>query len=275
MMGRVAPAALVGMACILLTTAAIGCGQQAAKQTDGDNGTPGIDTSEVEAVARAFVEIGGTFDYRDQKSHYERLQPLLADKYAFQEDPYEVETQRIQTAHVTATRVVSISDHDAIVTVTSEGFRQYLPVQSSRVVEEHVLQQSDCRLVLQEGQWLVSRSRGLSQEPLSQEDGETPSNGPTPSTKVSAVPTAQEEGTRKAIEDLARYAIGPNPKFDVEVGGNTYYVDASGTEWVAFTVFPVPASATDPAFGVAKRASGQSWELAFFGTAPPRRHPPR
>ena len=266
MMGRVAPAALAGMACMLLAMAAIGCGHQATSQTDGDNGTPGIDTSEVEAVARAFVEIAGTFDYRDQKSQYDQLQPLLADKHPFQENSYYVRTQRIWTSRVLATRVVSISDDHAIVTVTYEQFGQHLPLQSSELVEEHVLRQSDCRLVLQEGQWLVSVSTTLSKEPLAQEDGGTPSNAPTPSTEVSAVPTAHQEEIREAIEGVARYAIGPNPKFDVEVGGNTYYVDSSGTEWVGFTVFPVPASATDPAIGVAKRASGEDWELATLGT---------
>lgn len=253
---------------LMAALAVVGCGQQAPKQTDGDNGTPAVGASEVEAVARAFIEIAGSFDYRDQKSQYDQLQPLLADKYPFQEDLYAVSTQRIQTTHATATRVVSISKDDAIVTVTYETFRRNLPDQSSRMVEEHLLQQSDCRLVLQEGRWLVSRSRPLSGEPLPQEGGETPSNGPTPSTKVSPVPTAHQEEIKEAIEELARYAIGPNPKFDLEVGGNTYYVDSSGTEWVGFTVFPVPASATDPAFGVAKRASGQSWELAFWGTGP-------
>jgi hypothetical protein len=231
----------------------------------------GGDTSEVEAVAHAFAEIAGTFDYRDQKSQYDKLQPLLADKYPFKEDPQEIETQRIWTTRVLATRVVSISDDDAIVTVTTEDFRQYLSDQSSRVVEEHVLQQSDCRLVLKEGQWLVSASPILSEEPLPQEGGgipsETPANAPTPSTKVLAVPTAQEEEIREAINELLS-GIGHDPKLDVEVGGNTYYVDSSGTEWVGFTVFPIPASATDPAFGVAKRASGQSWILAFFGTGP-------
>jgi len=252
----------------LLAMATVGCGHRAGNQTDAGNGTPGVGTSEVEAAARAFIEIAGTFDYRDQKSQYNQLQPLLADKYPFQEDLYTVSTQRIQTTHATATRTVSISKDDAIVTVTYETFRQYLPDQSSELVEEHLLQQSDCRLVLQEGQWLVSRSRPLSGERLPQEDGETPSSAPTPSTRVSPVPTAHQEEIRKAIEDLARYAIGPNPKFDLEVGGNTYYVDSSGTEWVGFTVFPVPASATDPAFALAKRAPGQSWVQAFWGTGP-------
>ena len=262
MMGRVASVTLAGMACMLLAMAATGCGHQAAKHADGDNGTPSIDTSEVEAVARAFVEIG--FDYRDQKSEYDQLQPLLADKYPFQEDPYAVTTQSIWTSRVLATRVVSISDDDAIVTVTAEQFHQYLPDQSSKVVEDHLLRQSDCLLVLQEGQWLVSISATLSEEPLAQEDGETPSNAPTPSTEVLAVPTAHQEEIREAIEELFLHTVGHS----VEIGGNTYYVDSSGTEWVGFTVFPVPATATDPTFGVAKRASGQSWELAFWGTGP-------
>ncbi len=267
-MARVASVALVGVACILLAASFIGCGGQGAGHTDQGTNTRQVDTSEVEAVARALVEIGGTFDYRDQKSQYDQLQPLLADKYSFQEDPYAVTTQRIWTTRVLATRVVSVSDDDAIVTVTSEDFRQYLPYQSSELVKEHLLRQSDCRLVLQEGQWLLSRSMTLSEEPLAQEGGETPSTAPTPSTRVSPVPTAQEEEIRKATKELALPGIGHYPKLDVEVGGNTYYKDASGTEWVGFTVFPVPASAADPAFGVAKRASGQSWILAFFGTGP-------
>jgi hypothetical protein len=248
--------------------AAIGCGRQGGGRTDQGTSTPQVDTSEVQAVARAFAEIGGTFDYRDQKSQYDQLQPLLADKYPFQEDLSADSAQRTLATRVLATRVVSISDDDAIVTVTSEDFRQHLPEQSSEVVEERVLARFDCRLVLQEGQWLVSRSSTLSQEPLPQEGAETPSNAPAPSSRVSPVPTAHQEEIRKDIEDLVQYAIGPNPKFDLELGGNTYYVDSSGTEWVGFTVFPVPASATDPAFGVAKRASGQSWVQAFFGTGP-------
>jgi len=268
MMGRVASAAFVGIAWIFLTMAAIGCGHQSTKQTDADNGTPGVDTSEVEAVARAVVEIGGTFDYRDQKSQYDQLQPLSADKYPFREEPLAVSQQRIWTSRVIATRVVSISKDDAIITTTDEQFRQYLSDQSSEVVEEHLLQQSDCRFVLQEGQWLASRCRTLSEEPLPQEDGETPSNASTPSTKVSPVPTAQQEEIRKAIKDLALYAIGPDPTFDVEVGGNTYYTDSSGTEWVGFTVFPVPVGEADPAFGVAKRASGEDWKLLGMATGP-------
>jgi len=249
---------------MLLALGAIGCAQQATKQTDGGNGTPDVDTSEIETVARAYIEIAGTFDYRNQKSRYEHLLPLLADKYPFQEDPQEIETQRIWTSHVLATRVVSICENDAIVTVAAEQFRRYLPDQSSEVVEEHLLQQSDCLLVLQDGQWLVSTSATLSEEPLAQEGGETPSNAPTPSARISPVPTAQEEEIRKGIEELFLHTVGHS----VEIGGNTYYVDSSGTEWVGFTVFPVPAGATDPTFGVVKRSPGQSWVLAFWGTGP-------
>ncbi len=253
---------------MLLAGAAIGCGRQGAGQTDQGTSTPQVDTSEVEAVARALVEIGGTFDYRDQESQYDQLQPLLADKYAFQENPTAVSSQRIETTHVTASRVDSISDNDAIVTVTSEQFRSYLPYQSSQPVKEHLLQQNDCRLVLQEGQWLVSRCMMLSEESLPQDDRST-SVAATPSGAVPTAPPTDEGETRETIKGLILDEIGPNPNIeDVEVGGQTYYADSSGTEWIGFTTFPIPAEAGDPNFGVVRKTSGGNWEILFDGTGP-------
>jgi len=268
MMGRAARAGLLGMVWALLAMAAIGCGRQATEQTDGDDGTPVVDTSEVEAVARAFVEVSGTFDYRDQESQYEQVLPLLADKMPFQENSTAVSTQRIETSRATATRVDAISDDDAIITVTADHFRSFLPYQPSEMVEERVLQQVDCRLVREEGRWLVSRSMILSEEPLPQEEGEPTSSAPTPSHAASTAP-AYEEEISKIIKDLVLNDIGPDTHIeDVQVGGKTYYTDSSGTEWIGFTVFPIPEAATDPAFGVIKKPSGGNWELLFVGTGP-------
>jgi hypothetical protein len=265
-MGRVASLGLVGIAFALLTMATVDCGGQASKQSGGGDTTAGIDTSEVEKVARALVELGGTFDYRDQKSQYEQLQPLLADKTSFQEDPNAVSSQRIETSRATATRVDAISDNDAIVTVTADHFRSFLPSKSSEVVKEHLLQQIDCRLVREEGRWLVSRSMILSEQSLPQDERPTPIVA-TPSDTVPTVPAANEDEIRNTIRGLVLAEVDPRIQ-DVQVGGQTYYTDPSGTEWIGFTAFPIPAEATDPAFGVMKKPSGEGWQLLFAGTGP-------
>ncbi|MGD0114912.1 MAG: hypothetical protein ABSC13_02765 [Dehalococcoidia bacterium] len=265
-MARVALAALVGAAFAVLTASFIGCGGQGAGYTDQGTSTPRVDTSEVEAVASAFVEIAGTFDYRDQESQYQQLQPLLADKTHFQEDPNAVSTQRVQTSRAVATRVDTISDNDAVITVTADYSRSYIPYQSSQPAKVHLLQQVDCRLVLEEGQWLVSRSMVLSEQPLPQDDKSTPVAA-TPSGAVSTVLATDGDEIRGTIRTLVLNRVDPRIK-DEEVGGQTYYADSSGTQWVGFTAFAIPVEAADPSFGVMKKTSGGNWELLFVGTGP-------
>ena len=72
---------------------------------------------------------------------------------------------------------------------------------------------------------------------------------------------------RETIRTLVLAKVDPHIK-DVRVGGQTYYADSSGTQWVGFTAFAIPVEAADPSFGVMKKTSGGNWELLFVGTGP-------
>jgi hypothetical protein len=252
-------------AVVFLILGGTGCGQGAKQGDEHAAATPYVDTSGAETLARTFVEISGTFDYRDQESQYQRLLPLLADEVPFQENSTAVSTRRIETTRVIATRKSAVSDDDAIITVTAHHFRSYLPYASSEVVEERLLEQVDCRLVMQQGRWLVSRCKTLSEEPLL--EGNSTPGAPTPSGEPAATSWDYDEGTGEIIKGLVMKHIERSSRIQgVQVGGNVRYTDSSGTDWISFTVFPIPPASTDPAFGVIRGSAGGGWELAYLGT---------
>ncbi|MGD0115538.1 MAG: hypothetical protein ABSC13_05980 [Dehalococcoidia bacterium] len=166
----------------------VGCGH-----TSHPTPTPPAteNANEAEAVARTLVEVWGTYDYRDQESRYERVLPLLASERraqwpAFQVDQSAVAWQIIGNTTVTAARVDSESDDRAVVIVTAEDYSRYVPYESSRVVEKWILQQVEVSLVLEDGHWLVTEWRALSEQPLNQSG--TPTGAVTPIAPTTPTP---------------------------------------------------------------------------------------
>ncbi len=163
--GRGAMVALVGLAGLLLVMAVVSGWQGTTRLTDR-----GGDTKAVEEAARAFVEAYGTFDFRDPDGYRERLLslttgPVRAALRASQVDPTALGQQRTMTARVVAVQVSALSDDEATVSVTAEQLRRGVAPASRRLLEERVLQRVACRLVREDGRWLVAEFRLLSEEP--------------------------------------------------------------------------------------------------------------
>jgi len=69
----------------------------------------------------------------------------------------------------------------------------------------------------------------------------------------------------KAIRDCVLDMTGFE---DVRIDKKTWYVDASGTTWVLYHLWPLPEGLTDPARGVMKRPPEGNWErVSGPGTA--------
>jgi hypothetical protein len=166
--GRGAVVVLVGLAGLLLVVAGVS-GWQGTSRLTGR----GDDTSAVEESARAFVEAYGTFDFRDPDSYQQRLLALTTGPVrdavrASQVDPVALGQRRTMTTRVIAVQVSALSEDEATVSVTAEQLRRGVDPASARLLEERVLQRVACRLVLEDGHWLVAEFRLLSEEPRGQ-----------------------------------------------------------------------------------------------------------
>ena len=166
--GRGAMVALAGLAGLLLVLAIISGWQGTTRLTNR-----GGDSKAVEEAAQAFVQAYGTFDFRDPESYRQQLLALTTDSLhdavaSSQVDPAAASQQRTITTRVVSDQVSTLSDDQATVSVTAEQLRRSTDPSSGRLVEERVRQQVACRLLLQEGRWLVAEFRLLSEEPADQ-----------------------------------------------------------------------------------------------------------
>jgi hypothetical protein len=163
--GRGAMVALAGLAGLLLVMAVVSGWQGTTRLTNR-----GDDTKAVEEAAQALVQAYGTFDFRDPESYRQQLLALTTDSLhdavaSSQVDPAAASQQRTITTRVVSDQVSALSDDQATVSVTAEQLRRSVDPSSGRLIEERVLQRVACRLVLQEGRWLVAEFRLLSEEP--------------------------------------------------------------------------------------------------------------
>jgi hypothetical protein len=162
---RGAMVALVGLAGLLLVLAVVSGWQGTSRLTDRSD-----ETAAVEKAARSFVEAYGTFDFRDPGSYRERLLTLttgsVREALAMSRvDPVALGQQRTMTTQVVAVEVTALSEGGATASVTAEQLRRGTDPASGQLTEERVLQRVACRLVREEGRWLVAEFRLLSEEP--------------------------------------------------------------------------------------------------------------
>jgi hypothetical protein len=260
-----------------------GCGtgdESASSPTQEQTGSTGsatqptsnsVDTEEIEAAARTFVEAWETFDYRDQEARLNRVLPLLtADKRsqytAFHENGYARLDELTGTTSVTASKVTDVSENDVSVAVTTKRFRHFiahLPGPESELIEQSSIEQMECYLVLEDGQWLVERWQIVSERLLPSQASPTPS-GTTPSPNVWDPVVSMV--TRDFVESYASSIAE-----DVGTGESARYTDSSGTVWVRFGGLSHWYSNNDlvtaPFSGIMKETSKGEWVLVTVGTS--------
>ncbi|MEX1022419.1 MAG: hypothetical protein WD058_04660 [Dehalococcoidia bacterium] len=162
--------ALFGLAGLLLAVA-VASGWHGVARLVGRE----VETTAVQTVAVSFVAAAGTYDFADAGSYAHRLEPFavgeLRDVLAPAVlapavlDP-TVRTQRRSVAtEVESASVTSLSDEAAVAIVTAVQSRRWFDAASGRETEQHVRQRTSCRLVHEDGRWLVAEIRLLSEEP--------------------------------------------------------------------------------------------------------------
>lgn len=157
--------ALFGLAGLLLAVA-VASGWHGASRLMGHEDQ----TTAVRTVAAAFVVAAGTYDFADAGSYTHRLEPLavggLRDALAPAVLDPTVRTQRRSVAtEVESASVTSLSDEAAVAIVTAVQARHWFDAAVGRDTEQHVRQRTSCRLVREDGRWLVAEIRLLSEEP--------------------------------------------------------------------------------------------------------------
>lgn len=164
--GRAASYALLGCGALLLVLAVL----------NGWRGAQGIgsrehDTRAVEAAAAAFVTAYGSFDHRDPDAYTVRLVALTAG--ALREavaraavDPDAARLQRGIATDIESVSVTALSATAATAAVTAVQERRWqdpaLGTAQQQVIRQHVT----CRLVQEDGHWLVAELRVQSEEPV-------------------------------------------------------------------------------------------------------------
>lgn len=128
------------------------------------------ETTAVQTVAASFVAAAGTYDFADAGSYAHRLEPFttgeLRDALAPAVLHPTVRTQRRSVAtEVESVSVTALSDEAAVAVVTAVQARQWFDAALGHDTEQHVRQRTSCRLVREDGRWLVAEIRLLSEEP--------------------------------------------------------------------------------------------------------------
>jgi len=231
----------------------------------------GVDTKEVEAAARTFVEAWETFDYRDQEGRFNRVLPLLtADKRsqytAFHENGYARLDELTGTTSVTASQATDVSENDVSVAVTTKRFRHFiahLPGPKSELIEQSSVEQVECHLIFEDGQWLVEKWQIVSERLLPSQASPTPSGTtPSPYTWDPVVSMVTKDFVESYSSSIAE---------DVHAGENARYTDSSGTVWVRFGALSYWYSSnelvTAPFSGIMKETFDGDWELVTIGTS--------
>lgn len=157
--------ALFGFAGLLLAVAVVSGWRGISRMAGHDD-----ETAAVGAAAAAFVVDAGTYDWRDLAGYPIRLQPLTTGglRHALTSaviDPAARTQQRSVVSAVDSVSVTSLSDAVATATVTATQLRSWQDPRSGRQAER-VRQRTSCRLVLEDGRWLVAEIHLLSEEPV-------------------------------------------------------------------------------------------------------------
>lgn len=177
--GRAAGYALLGCGALLLVLAVLS-GWSGAQRI----GSREHEARAVEAAAAAFVTAYGSFDHRDPDAYTTRLVALTAGPLhdaltRAAVDPDAARVQRGIATDVESVSVTALSATAASALVTAVQSRRWgdptLGTAQQQVVRQHVT----CRLVQEDGRWLVVELRMQSEEPV-----RTASNRSAPSTEA-------------------------------------------------------------------------------------------
>lgn len=164
--GRAAGYALLGCGGLLLVLAVLS-GWSGAQRI----GNREHDTRAVEAAAAAFVTAYGSFDHRDPDAYTARLVALTAGplRDALARAAVDPDADRLQrgiATNVESVSVTALSATAATASVTAVQKRRWrdpaLGMAQQHVIRQHVT----CRLVREDGRWLVVELRVQSEEPV-------------------------------------------------------------------------------------------------------------
>jgi len=161
-----AGAALLGGGALLLVLAVVS-GWSGAQRI----GARSDETRAVAAAAEAFVEAYGTFNHRDPGAYRDRLAAVTGG--ALREavaraaiDPDAARLRRAITTHVESVSVTALSAADATATVTAVQTRRWSDPALGTTQQQVVRQRVTCRLVREDGRWLVVELHVQSEEPV-------------------------------------------------------------------------------------------------------------
>ncbi len=165
--GRRAGYALLAFAAVLFVVAAIGGWRGAERITARED-----QARAVEGAAAEFVLAYGTFDHRTPTAYTARLIDLTAgvlhDALASSAvDPDAARLQRAITTHIEATAATALSPTEATAVVTAVQERRWTDPAFGDERSESVRQRITCRLVREEGRWLVAEMRLEAEGPAS------------------------------------------------------------------------------------------------------------
>jgi hypothetical protein len=163
--GRGAAIAVLGLAGLLLAIAVTSAWSGATRLGDSAD-----EREAVELAAAGFVVATGSFDYRDPESYTTRLVGLTSGELrrsvaAAAIDPVATSQQRSLSAVVESVTVTALAGGVAAATVEATQTRRWIDSASGQLNEEHVKQRVSCRLVREDGRWLVTELLLLSQQP--------------------------------------------------------------------------------------------------------------
>jgi type II secretory pathway pseudopilin PulG len=123
------------------------------------------------AVARAFAEAYGTFDFRAPDAYREQLLALTTGTLraaiaAAEPDPVVLAHQHRTATRVTRVQVTALAGHQATATVAAEQRRWGVDPATGHPLAADARQRLVCRLVREGGRWLVAEVRVVAEEPL-------------------------------------------------------------------------------------------------------------
>jgi hypothetical protein len=163
--GRTAGYALLGLAGLLFAFAVLSGWSGAQRYASRED-----ETRAVRAAAAAFVAAYGSFDHRTQDAYAPHLAALTTGE--LQEaltnaaiDPDAVRLERVITTEIVSVTVTSLADDVATADVTAEQTRRWVDPVLGHTLHALVVQRITCRLLREEGGWLVAELRLQSQEP--------------------------------------------------------------------------------------------------------------
>jgi hypothetical protein len=163
--GRIVMVVLAGLAVALLALAGMSAWHGAARLIGR-----GTDRARAVAVARAFAEAYGTFDYRYPDAHRARLAELTVGSLhdavvSAAPDPTAVAQQHRAAVRAVSAQLTALARSDATVVITAVRRLQGMDPATGRPLAIDVEQRLVCRLVRADGSWRVIEVRVVAEPP--------------------------------------------------------------------------------------------------------------